>query len=179
MRARGWIETCLQEHKDCRRFHRKTVQQNNRRPTRVLEVTNNLVRLRCNMTNKRFEYLALSHMWGDPSVEHIKLELSDVATFESNIPWHRLSSIYKEAIRVTCALGYQYLWIDSLCIIQDSKSDWEYEARLMATVYGNAACNLAFLFPFVSDETTKRSDPRDWNPCILRAATPSEPGAYI
>jgi hypothetical protein len=131
------------------------------------------------MTNKRFEYLALSHMWGDPSVEHIKLELSDVATFESNIPWHRLSSIYKEAIRVTCALGYQYLWIDSLCIIQDSKSDWEYEARLMATVYGNAACNLAFLFPFVSDETTKRSDPRDWNPCILRAATPSEPGAYI
>jgi hypothetical protein len=131
------------------------------------------------MTDKKFDYLALSHMWGDPSVEHIKLELSNIATFEMNIPWHELSSVYKEAIRVTCALGYQYLWIDSLCIIQDSKCDWEHEARLMATVYGNATCNLAFLFPSMSHSITCRSDPRDWNPCIIQAATSSQPGAYI
>jgi hypothetical protein len=131
------------------------------------------------MTVKKFDYLALSHMWGDPSVQHIKLLLDNVATFEQDIPWHELSSIYKEAVRVTLALGYTYLWIDSLCIIQDCKADWDFEARLMATVYGNAACNLAFLFPSVSPESTTRDDPRDWNPCVLRRATSSTTGVYI
>src|SRR5690606_1224898 len=36
------------------------------------------------------------------------------------------------------ALGIPYLWIDSLCIIQDDKPDWNREAEHMADVYGNA-----------------------------------------
>jgi hypothetical protein len=135
------------------------------------------------MSKRDFRYLALSHMWGDPNAEHLKLLTSNIADFEKAIPWNGLSSVYKEAIRVTLALGYKYLWIDSLCIIQNkSHPDWESEARLMATVYGNADCNLAFLFPsFSSDqqETTYRSDPRDWNPCILREATSSHPGISL
>jgi hypothetical protein len=82
---------------------------------------------------------------------------------------------------VTLALGYTFLWVDSLCIIQnEGHPDWEHEARLMATVYGNADCNLAFLFPSCTPESTPvRSDPRDWNPCILREATPTCPGVCI
>jgi hypothetical protein len=179
-RAKGWIETCLHSHPNCHKFHQVTVRQNDRRPTRVLEVTGpSSLRLRNNMTTKKFEYLALSHMWGDPSVQHIKLLLKNTAAFEKDILWHELSSIYKEAVRVTLALGYKYLWIDSLCIIQDCTADWAFEARLMASVYGNAACNLAFLFPDVSPSTTARGDPRDWNPCVLRTATASKPGVNI
>ena len=131
------------------------------------------------MANKHFQYLALSHMWGNPDLPHLKLLVSNIADFQKSIPWHKLSSIYQEAIRATLALGYKYLWIDSLCIIQDSvdKADWNYEARLMATVYGNASCNLAFLFPEFTP--IKRSDPRDWNPCVLRDATPTEAGVSI
>ena len=43
---------------------------------------------------------------------------------------------------MTRALGYRYIWIDSLCIIQDSFHDWQYEATLMGEVYGQADCVL-------------------------------------
>jgi hypothetical protein len=179
-RAKGWIETCISQHRECREFQGNTVHQR-RRPTRVLEVTPTSVKLRCDMVDQEFKYLALSHMWGDPSVVHLKLLVSNLVDFQQSIPWHDLSSIYQEAIRVTLALGYTFIWIDSLTIIQDKgHPDWEYEARLMATVYGNADCNLAFLFPTSTSESTPaRSDPRDWNPCILREATPICPGVCI
>ncbi|KAH7384077.1 heterokaryon incompatibility protein-domain-containing protein [Phaeosphaeria sp. MPI-PUGE-AT-0046c] len=177
-RAKQWLETCLYGHEQCHDFHHSIVPPKDRcrRPTRVLEVSETSVRLRCNMTSESFEYLALSHMWGSPEKEHLQLQLKNTSDFQDDIPYHKLSAIYKEAIRTTLALGYRYLWIDSLCIIQDSSSDWAHEAKLMATVYGNAACNLAFLFP---DTTSTRSDPRDWNPVVLRHATPSKPGLYI
>jgi hypothetical protein len=44
---------------------------------------------------------------------------------------------------VTRALGYEFIWIDSLCIIQDSKDDWNHEAPLMQSVYREAAFNIA------------------------------------
>jgi Heterokaryon incompatibility protein (HET) len=40
-------------------------------------------------------------------------------------------------------LGIRYLWIDSLCIIQDSKEDWSYEASLMGQYYQNSAVTIA------------------------------------
>ena len=50
---------------------------------------------------------------------------------------------FKDAIRATLELGLKYLWIDALCIIQDSKTDWIQEASAMADVYQGAFCNLA------------------------------------
>jgi hypothetical protein len=85
-----------------------------------------------------------------------------------------------EAIRVTRTLGHRFLWIDSLCIIQDSTSDWEYEAARMAIVYGNAACNIAYLFPPQNgSQPMTREDSRVWAPCVLGPATPKRPGVYI
>lgn len=40
-------------------------------------------------------------------------------------------------------LGFQYIWIDTLCIIQDDETDWQMEASSMAGVYGRSALNLA------------------------------------
>jgi len=134
------------------------------------------------MAKRDFKYLALSHMWGDPNLnQHLKLLTSNIAEFQKAVPWASLSSVYKEAVRVTLALGYNYLWVDSLCILQDKDHpDWKHEAPLMSTVYGNADCNLAFLFPsFSNDNAHTRSDPRDWNPCILREATPGRCGVSI
>jgi hypothetical protein len=50
--------------------------------------------------------------------------------------------VYKD-IRFTRRIGTRYLWIDSLCIIQDSQTDWTHEAASMSTVYANGVCNLA------------------------------------
>jgi hypothetical protein len=50
---------------------------------------------------------------------------------------------YHDAITITRELGIQYLWIDSLCIIQDDVKDWEQEAARMASVYENAQVTIA------------------------------------
>jgi hypothetical protein len=130
------------------------------------------------MANTNYDYLALSHMWGKDHKDQIRLVGSRLPEFTNNVPWKELSNIYREALHITRALGYRYLWIDSLCIIQDSKDDWEYEARRMATVYGNCVCNIAYLFPPSSTPPT-RDDPRVWNPCILRPAAGAIPGLYV
>ncbi|KAK4171048.1 heterokaryon incompatibility protein-domain-containing protein [Triangularia setosa] len=49
------------------------------------------------------------------------------------------------AITITRELGIQYLWIDSLCIIQDSRDDWEIESKRMAQVYGSATVTISAL----------------------------------
>jgi len=64
--------------------------------------------------------------------------------------------------------GYDYIWIDALCIIQDSEYDWETEAVLMSEVYRNCHLNLAAL----SGETCHASlfhhrNPLLYIPCDL------------
>jgi hypothetical protein len=54
-----------------------------------------------------------------------------------------LPKTFKDAVVLTRALGIQYLWIDSLCIIQDSVSDWAAELSQMADVYKHAALTIA------------------------------------
>ena len=40
-------------------------------------------------------------------------------------------------------LGYQYIWIDSLCIIQDSPEDWRAESVKMGSIYKNSVLNIS------------------------------------
>lgn len=49
----------------------------------------------------------------------------------------------QDAVTVTRALGIRYLWIDSLCIIQDSRDDWSREASKMSGIYRNAVVTIA------------------------------------
>ncbi|EOA87451.1 uncharacterized protein SETTUDRAFT_136273 [Exserohilum turcica Et28A] len=180
--AKQWLQCCLTQHQECQRFHTSTVPNPHQRPTRVLEITPTTIRLRCNLKNEPFPYLVLSYMWGTNYSQQLRLLQSNVSAFEKAVPRDQLeaSDVYKEAMRVTLALGYKYLWIDSLCIIQDSASDWAHEAQRMAVVYGNATCNLAFLFPpHAPEKPSQRSDPRIWSPCILRHAKGSAPAIYM
>jgi hypothetical protein len=50
---------------------------------------------------------------------------------------------FQHAIHVTKNLGIHYIWIDSLCIIQDSDEDWRREASRMWEVYSNSYCTIA------------------------------------
>jgi hypothetical protein len=59
------------------------------------------------------------------------------------IPLDSLPKTYQDAVRITRELDIRYLWIDALCIIQDSVYDWRFEASLMGTVYQNSWCNIA------------------------------------
>jgi len=78
-------------------------------------------------------YMTLSHCWGG------KQPLTTTTdTLEQRcigIPMASLPDLYRDAVTVTRKLGIQYLWIDSLCILQDSKDDWAKEAAVMGNVY--------------------------------------------
>lgn len=59
------------------------------------------------------------------------------------IEFSKLTEIFQEAIFVTRRLGVKYLWIDSLCIMQDSTEDWGRESTLMTQVYSYGLFNIS------------------------------------
>jgi hypothetical protein len=62
---------------------------------------------------------------------------------ETGIPVETLSKTFQDAMWLTRVLGFRYLWIDSLCIMQDSEDDWRREAASMKNIYMKATLNIA------------------------------------
>ncbi|EQB58925.1 heterokaryon incompatibility protein [Colletotrichum gloeosporioides Cg-14] len=85
-------------------------------------------------------YVALSHCWGSPDVAARMLQTTTetIGAFSQSIPWGDLTKTFQDAMLVTKRLGIRYIWIDSLCIVQDDARDWAVEASRMASVYANA-----------------------------------------
>ncbi|TDZ33247.1 hypothetical protein C8035_v011713 [Colletotrichum spinosum] len=53
----------------------------------------------------------------------------------AGVPLSTLPRTFQDIIELAASLDIYHVWIDSLCIIQDSKEDWEAEAARMASVY--------------------------------------------
>ncbi|EXM03573.1 hypothetical protein FOIG_05283 [Fusarium odoratissimum NRRL 54006] len=83
-------------------------------------------------------YLTLSHGWG----QNANI-VRRTAGGNLEIPLKNLPRTSKDAITATRRLGFTYLWIDSLCIIQGDKIDWERESVNMASIYSKGILNLA------------------------------------
>ena len=116
--------------------------ENARLPARLVDLSNDQLRLIVtNETKPDGPYVSLSHCWG--SDQHFKLTTATVDQMKAGFSRSLLPRTFNDAIRATRELGLNYLWIDALCIIQDSKSDWSQEALAMAYVYQGALCNLA------------------------------------
>jgi hypothetical protein len=86
-------------------------------------------------------YLTLSHCWGATQI--LKVTRSTLSKFQSGIEVSILPKTFQDAVEATRQLGERYIWIDSLCIIQDSLSDWEEQSSKMDKIYMNGYCNLA------------------------------------
>jgi hypothetical protein len=71
------------------------------------------------------------------------LEKSNLEVLKNCIPLEALSQTFKDAIEIARELGFAYIWIDSLCIIQDDPEDWKRESALMRDVYGGSGLNIA------------------------------------
>ena len=87
------------------------------------------------------QYIALTHVWG--GLLPIRTTHKTLHDFMSQIPMSSLPPTFKDSVKTTRLLGLQYLWIDSLCIIQDSIEDWEIECSKMADIYRNALVTIA------------------------------------
>src|SRR5271163_3240815 len=59
------------------------------------------------------------------------------------IPFEKMPRTIQDAVSITRMIGVRYLWVDSLCILQDSNDDWEHESSTMANVYRNSVVTIA------------------------------------
>lgn len=89
-------------------------------------------------------YACLSHCWGNPE-EICKTRKENIEDHKQNVPLNALPTTFQNAVDICRFLGIRYIWIDSLCIIQnsDSQEDWVSEAARMADIYENAYITIA------------------------------------
>lgn len=115
----------------------KTPLKSSATPKRLLDVGRVTAPIRLIDTQgKSFQYATLSHRWGaGPNLTATKLNWQKLA---SNIRFDSLPPLFQDAVIITRQLGIRYLWVDSLCIIQDSKRDWETESAKMGGIYENS-----------------------------------------
>lgn len=138
------LRQCL---RDCDKHHANCVPQESSRvllPKRLINVVNKyspVVKLHETQQQDDIKYLALSHPWGNPP---------HFCTYPENIDRHKIGirlinipQTFQDAVIVTRMLGFQYLWIDSLCIIQGPQGDFESEGKRMEDVFSHAYCVLA------------------------------------
>jgi Heterokaryon incompatibility protein (HET) len=151
--ARNWAEsmlhTCLADHPQC-----LSEKNDNFMPTRVIDVGSlhdaQKPRLIIPAASRiRGKYMTLSYCWGGRY--DAMLTSATLNDYQSVIPVDSLPKTLRDAIHITQWFGIRFLWIDSLCILQDSVADWEYEAKTMSEVYRYSHLTIAALMAERSD----------------------------
>ncbi|KAF4622768.1 hypothetical protein G7Y89_g14259 [Cudoniella acicularis] len=135
---KNWFKTCGESHLACEEHVTKPL------PTRVIDVGS----IKGGLSEKIFvskgkcaDWVALSHCWG--GVIQKSTTTTNLQDREQLLIVEELPKNFRNAIEITRWLGYRYLWIDSLCILQDSHEDWVREATQMANVYKHAVVTIA------------------------------------
>ncbi|PVH83029.1 HET-domain-containing protein, partial [Cadophora sp. DSE1049] len=131
----SWLKACVQSHGRCKQTHVVL-------PKRVLDLKNeNPVLV---LGNDREEpYGALSHCWG--LKPPLRTTTSSFTSRMTRITLSTLPQTFQDAILVTRNLKLRYLWIDSLCIVQDDTEDWLTESAKMMDYYANAHVTISAL----------------------------------
>lgn len=146
--AGGHIRDCILNH-DCTDRQAR----NGALPTRLIHIPENaedggvrLVRDAARLLPPSTRYAALTHCWGQhvpeclTTSDHIDMYASE------GISWAVIPKTFRDAIQYTRRLGLEYLWIDSVCIMQGDQKDWEAESMRMFDYYSNAHVTLGSTF---------------------------------
>lgn len=112
-------------------------------PSRLIDVSPNegpirLVRSAIKDTDQK--YLTLSHRWMDNIV---KTTQQSLCAHQERLPHEDLSEYFRDAIKITKQLGFRYIWIDALCIVQDAPAEMQSECSHMKEIYQNCTIMLA------------------------------------
>ncbi|KAK2024006.1 heterokaryon incompatibility protein [Colletotrichum zoysiae] len=145
--ARDWLTQCRLCHKRCLSI-RSADAGMAWLPTRLLDVgvegdpRIKLVLTQQDQVHPLAAYITLSYRWGSQP-QGLLLQDSNVDSFRRGLLIHDLPRTFKDLAKVARFLSVRYVWIDALCIIQDSLADWESEGATMRDVYANSTCTIA------------------------------------
>lgn len=137
--AKAWFERCVSGHERCNHIQRQGWY-----PTRLLDLRTGTSTPKLIVTNEHNligRYATLSHCWGGYQV--LRLLTNNIKELKTGILLPSLPKTFRHAIHVAKRLNIRYLWIDTLCIIQDSVEDWLFESTSMGNVYRNSMLNLS------------------------------------
>ena len=147
-----WYENCL-SNEDGKHVVCNKKRDHHFLPTRLLDVRHasqtSQLRLICtadpdSILKGGTNYLTVSHCWGvwgaseNPTLLGTNLNIRK----EQGLSLNSLPTTFRDALKVAAWLSIDWIWIDCLCIIQDSKEDWLKEASMMDKVYQNAELNI-------------------------------------
>ncbi|KAI0177081.1 heterokaryon incompatibility protein-domain-containing protein [Pestalotiopsis sp. NC0098] len=150
--ASKWLNWCKAEHPECcesfsgERFEGVP----DVAPRRLLAITppqstteSPTVRLIEPSKPFKARYASLSHCWGPPEKRPLCTVKANLEQHKSQVPWSHLSQTFRDACTLCLFLDIEYIWIDSLCIVQDDSSDWAHEAAIMCRVYEESDFTIA------------------------------------
>jgi hypothetical protein len=130
---------------ECRLKHNKKCSFNadSYLPTRIIAVgaKDETPFLHISKASERASYVALSYCWGGP--QKVTTTIATLQSRISGLNFESLPRTLQDAITVTRLLGFKYLWVDALCIVQDSTTDKIAEINSMGNVYKNATITIA------------------------------------
>ncbi|KAF3035219.1 hypothetical protein E8E12_003907 [Didymella heteroderae] len=115
--------------------------------------------------NTNNEYVTLSYCWGPPVSEDFTLQTWNYEEFSKGFAVGRLPQTLRDAVHFAARLeSVGYIWIDALCIVQNSKEDWAQQSVQMDQIYEETYLNLSAAAP--SDK--KGGLYRHRNPALLK-----------
>ncbi|KAG4428022.1 hypothetical protein IFR05_016494 [Cadophora sp. M221] len=130
-----WLETCVETHERCKQTEVVL-------PKRVLDLRGeNPVLVLGN--DRKEPYAALSHCWGKKPL--LRTTTSTLALRMECMELSTLPRTFQDAILIARNLKVRYLWIDSLCIVQDDTQDWVIESAKMMDYYLKAHITISAL----------------------------------
>lgn len=142
--AAYWTKQCVETHALCNKQPTGTFQRV--LPKRLIDLGSAIEtepRLcHADTLDPNVQYMTLSHCWGG-GANQLKLVKTKASAFLQAIKRSQLPKTFLDAMFITRRLGIRYLWIDSLCIVQDDESDWAAESVKMGDIYQNTYCNIA------------------------------------
>jgi hypothetical protein len=152
---------------DCLKNHNCGAKSSQPLPRRVISIgleTHSKLML-CETKGERGKYAALSYCWGAGKV--LKTTRDSLDQFAREIDWSILPRTFQDAIIVARKLSIQYLWIDSLCIVQDSAEDWEIESAKMGYYYEQAFITIAASSCRDADASFLKERDIKWQPQLV------------
>ncbi|RTE70047.1 hypothetical protein BHE90_015562 [Fusarium euwallaceae] len=205
-RVKSWLHDCSTAHSKCQERKKKLDDVVGRAvlPRRLLHLGASSSKtwsiVETDQDSKYSEYIALSHRWTPSTPVLLRHNVVDfkrddctktgekssdsgadacrVATAQCVYPDDTLPKDYQTVIQLCRKLSVQYLWVDSLCIIQGPAGDFCQEAPKMMDIYRNASLTLSICWAFPEDPTSDkrispiiaRSRPKRENRALLLSA---------
>lgn len=114
-------------------------------PTRLLHIDDETQLCRLVDTEEQSRpYFALSYCWGDQAgpTGTARLTKDTLPLWKQGCPVSEMPRLFRDACYLTLEFGGGYLWIDSLCILQDDNRDKMKEVSRMGDIYHNAECTI-------------------------------------